>query len=101
MTVAASTLDLPFIEGRRTNEASDLPRDQWLARNPFGYAVWHYDDALGILRDAAKRWPTEPEPQNALGTQLVRRGALDEAIDTLRKLHALGRMVARSPTLRR
>ena len=54
MTVAASTLDLPFIEGRRTNEASDLPRDQWLARNPFGYAVWHYDDALGILRD--KRW---------------------------------------------
>ena len=38
-------------------------------------------DALGILRDAAKRWPTEPEPQNALGTQLVRRGALDEAID--------------------
>lgn len=38
-------------------------------------------EALTILRDAAKRWPTEPEPQNALGTQLVKRGALDDAID--------------------
>jgi len=54
MTVAAASLDLPFFEGRRTGETLDLPRDQWLARNPFGYAVWHYDDALGILRD--KRW---------------------------------------------
>ena len=38
-------------------------------------------EALGILRDAAKKWPSEPEAQNAFGTQLVRRGALDEAID--------------------
>ena len=54
MTVAAASLDLPFFEGRRTGESREVPRDQWLARNPFGYAVWHYDDALGILRD--KRW---------------------------------------------
>ncbi|MEN9823101.1 MAG: hypothetical protein RLZ04_1527 [Actinomycetota bacterium] len=54
MTVAAASLDLPYFEGRRTGESVDLPRDQWLARNPFGYVVWHYDDALGILRD--KRW---------------------------------------------
>ena len=38
-------------------------------------------EALGILRDAAKKWPSEPEAQNAFGTQLVRHGALDEAID--------------------
>ena len=38
-------------------------------------------DALGLLRNAARRWPLEPESQNALGTQLVRRGAIDEAID--------------------
>ena len=54
MTVAAASLDLPYFEGRRTGETLELPGDQWLARNPFGYAVWHYDDALGILRD--KRW---------------------------------------------
>lgn len=54
MTVAAASLDLPFFEGRRTGESREVPHDQWLARNPFGYAVWHYDDALGILRD--KRW---------------------------------------------
>jgi VWFA-related protein len=38
-------------------------------------------DALAILRDAARRWPADPEAQNALGATLVRRGALDEAID--------------------
>jgi len=54
MSIAASTLDLPYLEGRRANELSELPRDLWLARNPFGYAVWHYEDATGILRD--KRW---------------------------------------------
>ena len=43
-------------------------------------------DAIAILRDAARRWPTEPEPQNALATQLVKRGALDEAIDILKSI---------------
>lgn len=43
-------------------------------------------DAIAILRDAARRWPTEPEPQNALATQLVRRGALDEAVDILKSI---------------
>ena len=40
-------------------------------------------DALNVLRDAARRWPVEPEPQNALGTLLVRRGSYDDAIDVL------------------
>lgn len=43
-------------------------------------------DALGVLRDAARRWPEEPEPQNALGTLLVKRGAYDDAIDVLSKI---------------
>lgn len=43
-------------------------------------------DALGILRNAAARWPTEPEPQNALGTLLVKRGALDDAIDVFTRI---------------
>jgi VWFA-related protein len=43
-------------------------------------------DALAVLRDAARRWPVEPEAQNALGTTLVRRGALDEAIDVFTKI---------------
>lgn len=38
-------------------------------------------EALSVLRDAAKRWPAEPEAQNALGTQLVKRGAFDDAVD--------------------
>jgi predicted Zn-dependent protease len=45
-------------------------------------------DALAILRDAARRWPLEPEAQNALATSLVRRGALDDAIDVLTKITA-------------
>jgi len=43
-------------------------------------------DALGILRNAAGRWPTEPEPQNALGTLLVKRGAFDDAIDVFTRI---------------
>lgn len=43
-------------------------------------------DALAILRDAARRWPLEPEPQNALGTMLVKRGAYDEAIDVFARI---------------
>ncbi|TAK14019.1 MAG: VWA domain-containing protein [Acidobacteria bacterium] len=43
-------------------------------------------DALAILRDTARRWPLEPEAQNALGTLLVRRGAFDDAIDVFTKI---------------
>ncbi len=71
MALPAHTLDLPFLEGRTTNEAGSLPDDAWLARNPFGYAVWHYDDAIGILRD--KRW------HNAAGMLPQLMGITDEA----------------------
>lgn len=36
--------------------------------------------ALATLRDAARRWPDDPEPQNGIGVLMVRRSALDEAI---------------------
>ena len=42
-------------------------------------------DALDVLRDAARRWPAEPEPQNGIGVLMVRRNALDEAIDAFTK----------------
>jgi cytochrome P450 len=70
MAVLAHTLDLPSFEGRRTSDVADLPADAWLARNPFGYAVWHYDDAVGILRD--KRW------HNAAGAIPQLMGVTDE-----------------------
>jgi cytochrome P450 len=54
MATPAAELDLPYYEGRDVNQAATLPENHWLARNTFGYAVWHYDDAIGILRD--KRW---------------------------------------------
>ncbi|MBI4936059.1 MAG: cytochrome P450 [Actinobacteria bacterium] len=54
MATLAAELDLPFYEGRDVEQMTELPDGQWLARNFFGYAVWHYDDAVGILRD--KRW---------------------------------------------
>jgi VWFA-related protein len=38
-------------------------------------------DAIGLLREAVRRFPADAEPRNALGTLLVRRGALDEAVD--------------------
>ncbi len=45
-------------------------------------------DALATLRDAARRWPVEPEPQNAVGTLLVKRGALDEALEVFKAITA-------------
>ena len=70
MAVLAHTLDLPMFEGRATTDLAELPADAWLARNPFGYAVWHYDDAIGILRD--KRW------HNAAGAIPQLMGVTDE-----------------------
>ena len=37
-------------------------------------------DALAVLREAAKRWPADPETHLAVGCVLVGRGALDDAI---------------------
>lgn len=37
--------------------------------------------ALGVLRDAERRWPRDPDVQNAIGVILVRRGVLDDAIN--------------------
>ena len=70
MAVLAHTLDLPMFEGRAATDPAVFPADAWLARNPFGYAVWHYDDAIGILRD--KRW------HNAAGAIPQLMGVTDE-----------------------
>jgi cytochrome P450 len=32
----------------------DVAAEHWIARNPFGFSVLHYDDVVAILRD--KRW---------------------------------------------
>ncbi len=47
--------------------------------------------AVSVLRDAERRWPANAEVLNALGTVQVRRGALNDAIDTF------GRAVDRQP----
>ncbi len=54
MATLVTELDLPLLDGERITVESKLPDGQWLVRNPFGYAVWHYEDATGVLRD--KRW---------------------------------------------
>jgi cytochrome P450 len=54
MATLASELDLPLLLGDRITSESDLPPEAWIVRNGFGYAVWHYDDVISILRD--KRW---------------------------------------------
>jgi tetratricopeptide (TPR) repeat protein len=38
--------------------------------------------AIRVLRDAERRWPADPEIQNAIGVIQVRRGALDAAIES-------------------
>jgi tetratricopeptide (TPR) repeat protein len=42
-------------------------------------------DALGVLRDAARRWPDDSEAHNAVGVVLIRRGALDDAVDAFER----------------
>jgi len=42
-------------------------------------------DALSVLRDAARRWPSDSETHNAVGVVLISRGALDDAIDSFSK----------------
>jgi VWFA-related protein len=38
--------------------------------------------ALGVLRDAAHRWPKDSETYNAMGVLQIRRGALDSAVES-------------------
>ncbi|HEY0875797.1 MAG TPA: VWA domain-containing protein [Vicinamibacterales bacterium] len=45
--------------------------------------------ALAIVRDAQKRWPESAEVHSAIGVIHVRRGALDEGIESLEKVTAL------------
>jgi len=60
MATPVTELDLPMMllsdgtAAQRMNSSVDLPTDTWIIKNLFGYAVWHYDDVTGILRD--KRW---------------------------------------------
>jgi tetratricopeptide (TPR) repeat protein len=43
------------------------------------------DDRLKVLREAAQRWPSDPDAHNAVGVALVGRGALDDAIASFDK----------------
>jgi VWFA-related protein len=43
------------------------------------------DDVLAILRETAHRWPADPDAHNAVGVVLLRRGAIDDAIDAFNK----------------
>jgi tetratricopeptide (TPR) repeat protein len=45
--------------------------------------------ALAIVRDAQKRWPESAEVHSAIGVIHVRRGAVDEGIESLEKVIAL------------
>ena len=42
-------------------------------------------DALAVLRDAARRWPGDSEAHNAVGVVLIRRGALDDAVESFER----------------
>jgi tetratricopeptide (TPR) repeat protein len=44
--------------------------------------------ALAVLRDAEKRWPSNPDIHNAVGVIHVRRGALDDAMAAFSKAAA-------------
>lgn len=43
-----------------------------------------YGTGVLVLRDAERRWPDDPEVRNALGVVQVRRGALDDAVESFR-----------------
>jgi len=45
--------------------------------------------AIRVLRDAERRWPADPEVQNAIGVIQVRRGAVDAAIDSFERATAI------------
>ena len=45
--------------------------------------------AVRVLRDAERRWPSDPEVANAIGVIQVRRGALDAAIESFERAIAV------------
>jgi VWFA-related protein len=45
----------------------------------------NYGRALEVLKEAGARWPDDVDVLNATGTIQVRRGALNDAVDTFRK----------------
>jgi len=71
----AAELDLPDLswiddprlgtEERRARMGA-VAADTWIARNPFGYSILHYDDVVAVLRD--KRW------HNAVGRLMELNG---------------------------
>ena len=48
-------------------------------------ALGELTQALAVLREAEKRWPADPDVHNGIGVILVRRGALDQAIEAFQK----------------
>ena len=77
MATLVHELDIPDLvladgsTARRFDSAMVMPDDAWLVKNLFGFAVWHYDDVTGILRD--KRW------HSAAGRIPELMGVTDEA----------------------
>jgi VWFA-related protein len=57
--------------------------DGYLQQKEFGKAI-------GILRDAQKRWPKDVEVYNAIGVTQAGRGALNDAIKTFEDAVAVG-----------
>jgi cytochrome P450 len=55
-------LDLPVLDflesgvtfGEQAQTVAETAQRSWIARNPFGFSVLHYDDVVAVLRD--KRW---------------------------------------------
>ncbi len=60
MPTPVELLDLPTVEfgfadaDEQRAEIERIAKETWIARGPFGYIVFSYEDCLGILRD--RRW---------------------------------------------
>ena len=57
----AGELDIPVLDIWETTDRAERAEQQreaaeasWIARNPLGYTILHYDDVVAVLRD--KRW---------------------------------------------
>ncbi|HEX4982938.1 MAG TPA: cytochrome P450 [Ilumatobacteraceae bacterium] len=47
-------LDAGMTFDEQADTVAETARQSWIARNPFGFSVLHYDDVVAVLRD--KRW---------------------------------------------
>ena len=60
MATPADTLDLPVVDfgfadaEEQRQQLARIASESWIARGPFGYVVFTYEDCVAILRD--KRW---------------------------------------------